>query len=364
MAKIKSCQKCLLPGNVPDANLDQANVCGFCRDAEQGKKPPHYHPEEERDKLRQELDAVLKTTKGQGKYDCVICLSGGKDSAYLLYKIKKEYPNLRILTASYGMYFMQEVAKQNVTKLVNQLDVDHIFVTPHSGFQKKFYQYLLENRHAKGYQTGLFDQVLTDDLKGLCAFCSQVLQGTFIKFAFEHQIPLVLVGLSPAQPVSLFFERDANRDLTPSFMQKPPFTEEDRAYMWNGTQYPAGTKFPRMLFPFHVWDYNTDKIRAELAQEGLLETKKSASATTNCMLNLVMTHIDYNIDGYFNMLPQMCYMGRHGFVGDKEKLEWQKIAKVVSFWCPKLVHPDIRKIEKILGIDVGKIIAKYKRSGK
>ena len=87
------CARCLLPSEVPGADLDKSGVCCFCR---------NYDPnieqiqETQRLKYEQDLERTLKDTRGGKGYDAVICLSGGKDSIYLLYRAIKEC-GLRVL---------------------------------------------------------------------------------------------------------------------------------------------------------------------------------------------------------------------------------------------------------------------------
>ena len=90
---MKKCKRCLLPETAPGADLDSSGVCQYCRTY----KPADRQIFESLQKDREaDLERCIADGRGQGEYDCLLCLSGGKDSVYLLYKLKKEY-GLRVL---------------------------------------------------------------------------------------------------------------------------------------------------------------------------------------------------------------------------------------------------------------------------
>src|SRR3954466_9613272 len=82
-ARMRRCRRCLLPSTVPGCDLDGARVCAQCRD---------YRPEQEtssqeqRLQWREDLEATIRAVRGTKGHHAVVCLSGGKDSIYLLYR--------------------------------------------------------------------------------------------------------------------------------------------------------------------------------------------------------------------------------------------------------------------------------------
>ncbi len=62
--------------------------------------------------------------KGKGKkYDCIIGVSGGTDSSYLLHIAKKTY-GLRPLAVNLDNGWSSEIAVQNIKKVTKTLDID------------------------------------------------------------------------------------------------------------------------------------------------------------------------------------------------------------------------------------------------
>jgi len=84
---IQQCAKCGLPSNYPNTTFDDAGVCNTCRDFEryQEKVQPYF-------KTPADLHNILDRAKAEktGKYDCLVLLSGGKDSTYMLYQLVRE----------------------------------------------------------------------------------------------------------------------------------------------------------------------------------------------------------------------------------------------------------------------------------
>ena len=84
---IQKCVKCLVPAAVPEANIDEEGVCTWCRELE--SKPLENASQGGNDSFNNELEKALDDCRGRGEYDCLVPFSGGKDSCYLLYKLKK-----------------------------------------------------------------------------------------------------------------------------------------------------------------------------------------------------------------------------------------------------------------------------------
>jgi hypothetical protein len=86
-----TCKKCVLDSKTPGISINaDTGLCQFCE---------HYTPlsVEKKEEYRGRMDTLLKSPPAQGKHDVIFALSGGVDSSYTLYRLKKEYPPLRIL---------------------------------------------------------------------------------------------------------------------------------------------------------------------------------------------------------------------------------------------------------------------------
>lgn len=77
------------------------------------------------DKGKKDWDAIVSSIKKSGKgntYDCIIGVSGGTDSSYLLH-LAKEY-GLRPLAVNLDNGWNSDIAVQNIKKMTSALDID------------------------------------------------------------------------------------------------------------------------------------------------------------------------------------------------------------------------------------------------
>ncbi|CAB1065083.1 Legionaminic acid biosynthesis protein PtmG [Olavius sp. associated proteobacterium Delta 1] len=123
--KMKYCKKCAYPASsaVPLA-FDQNGICTGCRTAEQ-----RDNIDWERRKKRFERLIEEYRCKDGSNYDCVIPVSGGKDSYFQTHIIKKVYGLNPLLVTYHGNNYTPTGLK-NVKNMRDVFGVDHIFFTP------------------------------------------------------------------------------------------------------------------------------------------------------------------------------------------------------------------------------------------
>lgn len=119
--KIQECTRCLYDSTLPGITFDEAGVCSYCHVSDGMEK--EYPMGEEGKKKLEELASKIKKD-GQGKkYDCVIGVSGGCDSSYLLHLAKKEL-GLRPLAVHFDNTWNSKIAVENIEKVLKKLDID------------------------------------------------------------------------------------------------------------------------------------------------------------------------------------------------------------------------------------------------
>src|SRR3954463_2954692 len=117
----RECVRCCIDSSVPGAVFDVAGVCSYC----------HLHdlmerefPKGIRGKQIIERTAARIRAAGRGKrYDCIVGVSGGRDSSYTLHLAVCRL-GLRPLAVHFNDGFGNPVAGENMRKLVNKLGVD------------------------------------------------------------------------------------------------------------------------------------------------------------------------------------------------------------------------------------------------
>jgi len=119
------CTRCIQDETVPGISFDDNGVCNYC----------HLHdelceifPKDERG--AQKLNKIIEDIKLQSKnkeFDCVVGVSGGRDSIYLLYNAVKVW-KLRVLAVHSDDWFDNPIATENMRKAVEKLGVKFVNV--------------------------------------------------------------------------------------------------------------------------------------------------------------------------------------------------------------------------------------------
>lgn len=116
VAELKRCSRCILPATYPFIEFDEAGVCNYCR----AHEPPKLLGA---DALEAELARHRRT---DGRPDCIVALSGGRDSSYGLHLLRTEY-HMNPVAYSYDWGMVTDIARRNQARLCGKLRVEHIF---------------------------------------------------------------------------------------------------------------------------------------------------------------------------------------------------------------------------------------------
>lgn len=114
------CSKCVMDNVLPGFYLDENGVCNNCEQFDTLLKefPPG---DEGKAKLNLLIDKIKKQGKNK-RYDCIIGVSGGTDSTYVLY-LAKQY-GLRPLAVHFDNGWNSEIAVSNIKNAIDKLNID------------------------------------------------------------------------------------------------------------------------------------------------------------------------------------------------------------------------------------------------
>jgi N-acetyl sugar amidotransferase len=115
------CSRCIYDESTASITFDELGVCNYCRQID--RLAEEYGTGTETGKAR--LDAIIAQVKRAGarkRYDCVIGVSGGTDSSFLVYLAKQW--GLRPLAVHYDNTWNTAISTQNIQKVLSALDVD------------------------------------------------------------------------------------------------------------------------------------------------------------------------------------------------------------------------------------------------
>ncbi|MEM3489132.1 MAG: hypothetical protein QXO75_05700 [Nitrososphaerota archaeon] len=117
LSGLRRCSKCLLPETFPNIEFDEYGVCNYCRNY----RPIKVLGEEE-------LIKALDKYRGKGnKYDCLVAVSGGRDSTYVLHQLVTKY-NMNALALTVDSGFITEEGHHNIKVITKTLGVDHVYI--------------------------------------------------------------------------------------------------------------------------------------------------------------------------------------------------------------------------------------------
>jgi len=119
--KYQICSRCIVDISVPGHNFDEQGICGYCRlqDNLEQRYPLNSHGEIQ----LQKLVGKIKRSGSGLKHDCVLGISGGRDSIYTLYYAKKIL-GLRPIAVHFNDGFGNPTAGENMKKATQKLKVE------------------------------------------------------------------------------------------------------------------------------------------------------------------------------------------------------------------------------------------------
>lgn len=115
------CSRCVLDTSDTNIQFDENGVCQRCREYESRILPQWNHGKGHEAELKALIDDMKR--KGKGKeYDCILGLSGGLDSSYMLHLAVKEW-GIRPFVFHIDAGWNLPVAENNIRKLCDKLGV-------------------------------------------------------------------------------------------------------------------------------------------------------------------------------------------------------------------------------------------------
>ena len=285
--RLAHCTRCGLASNVPGTSYDAAGVCNVCRgfDAYVDKAQAYF-------KTPDALNALVAEMKARrtGAYDCLVLLSGGKDSTYMLYQLCDLGLTPLVFTLDNG--FISDEAKTNIRRVVDALGLELVMGgTPH------------------------MNEIFVDSLKrfaNVCNGCFKTIYTLATNLAAEKGIRYIVTGLSRGQ----FFETR----LTEEVFQRDDFDvaklddlvlEARKAYHRREDAVSCHLEvdifrddgvFRDIQFVdfYRYWSVPLAEMHAYLRQHTPWIRPSDTGRSTNCLINDVGIYVHKKQRGYHN----------------------------------------------------------------
>ena len=122
MSEYVVCSRSVMDTSDKNIHFDDNGVCNYCLDFENRILPWWNYGRGHEEELNQMLQQIKYSGKGK-PYDCLIGLSGGLDSCYLLHKAVKEW-GLRPFVFHVDAGWNLPIALENINRICDKLNVE------------------------------------------------------------------------------------------------------------------------------------------------------------------------------------------------------------------------------------------------
>ncbi len=345
MKNFKRCTKCVMD-NISDETItfDENGVCNYYNEAIHLMNSGSYLPNKDGQfKLKNLIERIKKDGKGK-EYDCLMGVSGGLDSSYLLYLGAIKW-GLRIMAVHIDDGFDTELATQNIKNLCKSCHVDLKTIKPDA---EQF--------------TDLTRAFILAELPNVATPQDNVLFACLYRFAKEHKIKHFLSGGNFAlecilqktkggtNTMDMVHIKDIHKKFGTKPLDKLPLMNNWER-LWNVRVHGIHTSRP-----LNYIDYNRDRAIQEL-KVFCGFTYYEAKHLENTLTKVIQLYWFYNkfkIDKRKSHLSSMIVSGqitREEALQELEKPPYDK----------ESMNRDIKMVLKKLNIDKNtfdKIIAK------
>jgi N-acetyl sugar amidotransferase len=249
-AEVKICSRCIYDERVNAIHFDSEGVCNYCHQiddltGEYGTGLPKGEL-----KFKKIIDQVRKDGAGK-KYDCVIGVSGGTDSSYMVYLAKQW--GLRPLAVHYDNTWNSAIATENIRKVLGALDVD-------------LYTHVTDNKEADDiflsfFKAGVAEIEASTDL-ALAETMYRAASKYKVKYVFEGH-SFVTEGITPVG--RNYFDGKYIKNIHSRFgskrMKSYPLMTFSRFLWW------SSVARIQKIRPFWFIDYNKEDAKNFLEKE-------------------------------------------------------------------------------------------------
>ncbi len=121
---MKQCRDCTLNDTIFSVRVGEDGLCNYCRQRQARGDAMSVAPEEAERQLRDAFDA-----HSDRPYQVLLAYSGGKDSTYTLYKLRREF-KVSVLAVTFDNGFLTDQCRRNIHTVTAELDVDSMTVKP------------------------------------------------------------------------------------------------------------------------------------------------------------------------------------------------------------------------------------------
>ncbi len=334
VTKMNRCSKCILPDSLENSHFNQKNECHWCQTGF-----PNYEPKG----IEKIHDKIIKNPN-EAYADCLVGLSGGKDSSYTLYKLVKEL-GYKAEAFTYIHEGTADFSLENAKNVCKQLGVKHHIVT------------LKNQAHLKSFQDYFISWMEnpTAVSAGMTCVACKHLHIFGYKLAVERHIPNIVwssspheyapfLAIKPKQDKSNPFKREG---LTKGFIKlldqsvhSPKFTKallKNLSVSFWGTisAFPTSSylkyRFPKVnsVMFYDYEDWNPIHIKREVMEklDWRIPQEIKEDWHSDCIFNIFKEYMFQKMYGVSYTDALLSNEIRYGIISREEAMRDLKISK-------------------------------------
>lgn len=327
---MNECSNCLINDKFPGVNFRGNSLCGKCVDFNSDKLRGL--------KIAQRNNLVLFNKivslylhKKENKYDCLIGLSGGKDSSYLAWLMSKQY-GLRVLAVTVDTGFISNASKVNIDLVTRRLGIKHLYINAEAIFKKVY---------KLAFKLGFFKKP-----QGLpCYFCSILIPQFMVNTALNMKIPLIMSGAYDPENPKLLKEIDDLK--VSSVLSLLDIKIKYRREIFNSNDHYHKTSLPKIIYPLNAIGHTENIIIKTLSKEfGKNNINNFSSIKTICFVALATIYLFKEKFGFNPYLNDISKLIRWGIVSkDKYKEEVLKLEE--GLYTNNVLREEIALVLKV-----------------
>jgi hypothetical protein len=252
-------------------------------------------------------------------YQVLLAYSGGKDSTYTLYKLRREF-KVSVLAVTFDNGFLTDQCRRNIHTVTAELDVDSMTVKPSFSKLARVFQ-LAATRE-------IFPRKALERASSICTACIGLVKTAAYREAILRGIPFVCFGWTPGQaPVkSPIIRLDYRMILANQKQLEEPIVrnlgEAYRTYFLDADWLAArADNIPSLAYPLVFDTYSEDAIFNAIGSLGWEKPGDTDVNSTNCLLNSYANDLHMKEYGFNPYSLEVAGLVREGYLSREEGLK-------------------------------------------
>lgn len=309
---MRTCINCALSENIPSVRLNPEGLCNYCvqHSSRQFSESPHSYTG-----IEEQLQAAFAPYRSRA-YQVLLAYSGGKDSTFTLYKLRRSY-DVSVLAVTFDNGFMTDQCRRNIQHVTTSLDVDSIIVKPSFARLARLFNLAASQK--------LFPPKALERASSICTACIGLVKSMVYREAISRKIPYLCFGWTPGQtPVKapvvrldyrmvLANQRQVQAPIVANlgqdydrFFIDPEWLEDEREYV------------PALVYPLVFSPYDENQILKQIESIGWRKPQDTDTNSTNCLLNSYANYLHCRDYGYNPYSMEVAGLIREGFLNRQE----------------------------------------------